>query len=81
MDIEKEIHSIIAKEFGLKVDEVSNFQSASDIKDWDSIGQIQLVIAIEEKFNLSFEIEEIFEIITIGSIINIVNRKMGNKIS
>ena len=79
MDIEKEIHNIVVNTFDLKNDKVSNSQSAADIKNWDSIGQIQLIVAVEEKFNLSFEIEETFEVITIESIINIVKRKMIEK--
>jgi len=48
-----------------------------DLEDWDSFKNIELFSEIEDVFNISFEIEEIIAIKSIGDIKTIVLKKVG----
>ena len=46
-----------------------------DVEQWDSIGHMNLVTAMEEKFELSFEIDEVMEMIDLRHIVDILSNK------
>ena len=48
----------------------------NDIDEWDSLGQIMLTQAIEEHFNINFELEELLNFDSVKSIVSIVNSKL-----
>lgn len=47
----------------------------NDIDQWDSLGNFTLLLAIEEKFNIKFTVEEMSELHSIQSIINVLEKK------
>lgn len=49
--------------------------NASHIEDWDSIAQINLIIAFEEKYNLNFTTEEIGNLTCVGDMLNLLQEK------
>ena len=78
MDIQEKIHKTVAEVFEIPVETVHNRMTSFDIKKWDSLGQLTLISAIEKKFNMFFETEDIFKIISIQSIIDIIQEKVSN---
>ncbi len=48
----------------------------NDVDEWDSLGHIMLIQTIEEKFKISFEIEELLEFDSVKDIINAINNKI-----
>jgi len=46
-----------------------------DIPGWDSISSIQLILNIEQQFNVALSIEDIAEFDTIGDIRRIIESK------
>ncbi len=53
--------------------------TAEDIEDWDSLTHIQLIETIEKTFNISFTLQEIAELDTIGEFIELTEKKAGKK--
>ena len=51
-----EIFKIVFKDTSIKLSEDS---SAADIDDWDSLSNIQIVIAVEKKFGIRFKSADI----------------------
>ena len=51
--------------------------SSKDIEDWDSLAQINLIVAMEKEFNLKFNISEISSLENIGDMIDLIERKIG----
>jgi len=47
----------------------------NDIEDWDSIAQLNLVIAIEKEFNTKFKIDEIANIKSVKDMLKKINEK------
>ena len=46
-----------------------------DIEDWDSIAQLNLVIAIEKEFNTKFKVDEIANIKSVKDMLKKINEK------
>ena len=50
--------------------------SADDIEDWDSLTHMQLIIAIEKKYNIKFTTDEIIEANNVGEFVHILEGKL-----
>ena len=46
-----------------------------DIETWDSLSQLNLISAIEKEFQIKLEIDEIFTVMKIGDIYEILSKK------
>ncbi|SLM30890.1 putative acyl carrier protein [Desulfamplus magnetovallimortis] len=69
------INTIISNVFKLQEEEIHDNLGPNDIDKWDSLGQMNLIMKLEKKFNIKFEIAEMFEICIVGDIKNILKRK------
>ena len=59
----------------LDLDETPNLTdktTANDIDEWDSLSQIQLVVAIEKNFNIKFTSSEIMNWKNVGEMIDTI---------
>ncbi len=77
----KEIFSILNDIFMDVLDldekiELTDETSANDIEEWDSLSHIQLIVAIEKKFNIKFTSLEIMKWRNVGEMINSIEEKM-----
>lgn len=52
----------------LEVDSISDSDSAKTIGAWDSVRHLNLVMALEERFGCTFDIEEIPELTSVRAI-------------
>ncbi|MBQ7583151.1 MAG: acyl carrier protein [Lachnospiraceae bacterium] len=51
--------------------------NSSDIEDWDSIEHINLVIAMEKKFSLKFNIKEVGKLANVGEMVDLICKMLG----
>ena len=51
--------------------------TADDIEDWDSLDQINLLVAIEKKFNIKFKLDEVSHLANVGDMANLVQKLVG----
>lgn len=49
--------------------------TAKDIEDWDSLMNINLIVAIEEEFRVSFTTDEILDAKNVGDFIRLLESK------
>ena len=59
--------------------EISDATNAEDIEDWDSLAQISLVSAIEQKFEVKFALGELAKLENIGDMLDLVQSKLGDR--
>lgn len=62
----------------LDLDEVTltDDTSANDIEEWDSLAQIQLIVAIEKAFSIKFNSQEILNWKNVGAMIDCILSKL-----
>lgn len=53
------IQQIMADVFNISVDEITEESSQDTIEAWDSLKHLDLVVALEEEFDISIPVEEI----------------------
>ena len=58
-------------------DEISSESSPQTISNWDSLRHIQLVVSLEEEFDLTFTDGEITDLISFKSISNTITKKLS----
>lgn len=51
--------------------------TADDIEDWDSLEQINLLVAIEKKFSIKFKLDEVSHLANVGDMVNLVQKLVG----
>ena len=56
---------------------VNNNTTAKDIDSWDSLNHVLLISSIENKFNITFELDEMILFKNVGDIINAIQSKIG----
>lgn len=49
--------------------------SASDVKGWDSLGHIRLMLATEKKFKVKFKASEVSLLKNVGELVQLIGQK------
>ena len=49
--------------------------TAKEVKGWDSVSHIRLIVAIEEQFSMRFETQEITDLKNVAALVAIIERK------
>ena len=52
-----------------------------DIENWDSMTHLNMVMALGDEFKIDLDFNEVMEIVTIGDIYKILNRKEPDEIN
>lgn len=55
---------------------ITEGMTAADIEDWDSLAQINLIIAIEKEFKVRFSLEEVSKLKNIGEMLDLIKFKV-----
>lgn len=54
--------------------EITRETTAEDIEDWDSLEQINLLVAMEHKFGVKFKLEDVSALENVGDMADLVAR-------
>ena len=73
----KELTEIFWDVFDDEDIELTDETTADDIEDWDSLEQINLVVACEKKFNVKFGMKEIQNLKNVGEMVDTILAKVG----
>ena len=57
--------------------EISMNDEFRDYPEWDSLGRLSLIAALDEEFNLQIEDKEFEKLITVGDLMEVVEKKVG----
>lgn len=55
---------------------VNRSTSAADIEDWDSLNNINLIVAIEKEFKIKFILSELVSLRNVGDMADLIVRKI-----
>jgi len=73
------VKSIMANVFRTDIENITEDLNQKDVSFWDSLRHLNLVVELEEHFSVSFEPEEIAEMITFKKVIYFINKKLDQK--
>ena len=71
----RKLEEIIAKVFELDTSQIKKEMTSADIETWDSLSQLDLISTIEKEFKIKLEFDEIFTVVKIGDIYNLLSKK------
>ena len=77
IDILEQVRNCVGSAFRVDPAQINEQDSQDTIKDWDSVGQIQLILELESQFGLNFSLDEIVSIRSIGDIVRLIAAKRG----
>ena len=79
MAVSEKIKSIIAEQLGVKVEEVTPQASFIDDLGADSLDTVELIMALEEEFNVEIPDEDAEKMTTVGDAIKYIEEKAATK--
>ena len=59
---------VMADVFGVPRDELGASTVRDDIPEWDSLGHLNLMLALEEAFNVTFSVDEMPGLVSVAAI-------------
>jgi len=74
--MEEKTLEIMSKTFNIDISLISEKTSKKDLTEWDSMSHLNLIVDIENEFNISFSNEEIVSIIDFKSLLKTVKNKI-----
>lgn len=75
MDINDKLIEIFIDIFDLTPNQVTSSLKKDDVVKWDSLAQMELVIALERKFDINLNIEEVVKLDSMKEIIKLLDKK------
>lgn len=76
-DITKIVNGIFRDIFDDEELVISDATSADDIEDWDSLEQINILVAMEKEFNIKFSVSDVGGLENVGQTIDLIERKLA----
>jgi acyl carrier protein len=74
-DILQAIREIMMKVLDVRHLEIDENTSAQDVKGWDSMTHVRLVMTVERKFKIKFKNSEIGSLNNIGDLVRLIEAK------
>ncbi|MCE5190077.1 MAG: acyl carrier protein [Eubacteriales bacterium] len=75
-DVYLALDEVFQDEFDDKSIHVTETTTANDIEDWDSLEHINLVVAVEKRFNMKFTMGEVAGMKNVGEMVSIIMKRM-----
>lgn len=72
--IKEKVLEIIQDQFKPDI-QINTETQPSDVEGWNSLGHLQLIVRLEQELNLSFELDELIEMQSVGDIVRIVEQR------
>jgi len=72
--LDETVKEIMANMFGVSVESLSNDSSPEQIPAWDSGEHLNLVMSLEQRFDIVIDIDDYTEMSTLGNIKTVVEK-------
>ena len=76
MDILAKLQEIFRDVFDDETIILINDTTQDDIEDWDSLAQINIIVAIKKEFKVDFTMEELGNLKSVGEIVKKIKEKL-----
>lgn len=68
MELNKKLMNTISSSLEVPESEITIELAAGHVENWDSLGHLKIILAIEKDFNVKFRTEKISELVTVKKI-------------
>lgn len=75
-DVMERIRCIAADIFDLPVQQITSGASQDSLEQWDSLQHLNLVLALEEAFQVQFAPDEMAQMLSVDAITSLVQQKL-----
>ncbi len=75
--MEDKIKSIMSKVFNVSLDSINDKSSPDNIESWDSLNHMNLIVVLEEEFDMQFTDTELIELINYSLIKAVIKEKLS----
>lgn len=76
-EVSSRLNDVLVSELGLDADKIKDDAHFEEDLDVDSLGVVELLMALEDEFDIKIPDEEAESIMTVGQAIDLVNTKLG----
>ena len=70
------LNSVFQRVFDNESIEIFDDMTAHDVPEWDSLAHINLIMEIEEEFDLRFSVDDIVDLKNVREMITLIERKL-----
>lgn len=75
--MEDKLKKLLSVLLGVEVERINNAASSETIVEWDSLKQMNIVVAVEDEFDIEFDEEESILSNSYQSLLELINSKTG----
>ncbi len=75
-EIIEKLNTVFCEVFDDDTIRITENTTADDIEDWDSLEHINLLVAVEETFQIKFSMQEVAHLQNVGEMINLISSKL-----
>jgi acyl carrier protein len=76
MELQERLNEIFCEVFDDDDIKIAPEMTANDVEGWDSLSHVNLIVAIESKFNIHFSQKELLTFKNIGDLLNSIRGKI-----
>jgi acyl carrier protein len=74
--MESRIKNVMAAVFEIDIEDINEESSPDSIDNWDSLNLMNLVVSLEEEFDIQFDDMDIVEMLNFKLIVEIIKQKL-----
>jgi len=72
----EQVRQTVADVFDVSIASVGAEPLSESIEAWDSLGHVNMILALEQSFGIAFDVEEIPELLTVQAIVDAIVAKL-----
>ena len=72
--LDEKLKDVVCRTLKITADRYNDDLAAGDIPEWDSLGHVNLITAVENEFNVAFDVGDVIEVETIADLSDLVRR-------
>jgi acyl carrier protein len=76
IEIQQKLTEVFREVFDNPTLEISNLTTAKDVEGWDSIAHVNLIVAVEKAFGVTFTTKEVKSLENVGDFIELIAKRL-----
>ena len=75
MSVSERLRAIVAQTFQVPIEQIDDDTTPAVLPAWDSLGQMDLIMALEREFSIEFGLEDIMLMNSVGEIRSLLEKR------